>query len=412
MAGLTLRLGRLAGLGSAIALFGAACSGTGGGGSPVGGGASTGAGGSGASATGGSGGFAGNGGGTGAGTGTGGFGALGGGGNGGGSGGLGGDACAATTYDGKQLPLDMYIMLDKSGSMQGTSWNAVTGAITSFVSASPETDGIGVGLQFFPLGAGGANCSFPPCPPGCVPFGPLCVPASGGSACNANDYLPPAVAIQTLPGVKSQIISAMGANSPGGNTPTMPALQSAVQASTGYAAQHPDHKVIVVLATDGEPTDCDTSIANIANVAATGHNATPAVDTWVIGIGNVANLDTIAAAGGTNKAIIVDTSAGSQAFLDAMKSIKGQALGCEFLVPAPSGGGAVDPNKVNVTFNGNTIPQVPDASQCKGLDGWYYDSTKTKVELCQTSCDAVTGATGQATVGIALGCETQVAPPR
>ncbi|MCB9607195.1 MAG: hypothetical protein H6716_11425 [Polyangiaceae bacterium] len=35
------------------------------------------------------------------------------------SGGSGQDACAADNYGGKQIPLDMYIMMDRSGSMDG-----------------------------------------------------------------------------------------------------------------------------------------------------------------------------------------------------------------------------------------------------------------------------------------------------
>lgn len=77
---------------------------------------------------------------------------------GGGQGGAGGMACAGSTVKGELIPLDMYIMLDKSGSMLDqtgangngpTKWDAVTTALKSFF-ADPGSAGLGVGIQFFP----------------------------------------------------------------------------------------------------------------------------------------------------------------------------------------------------------------------------------------------------------------------
>lgn len=74
--------------------------------------------------------------------------------------GAGGDtACAGVTAEAALVPLDMYIMLDKSGSMGDetgplgsgpTKWQAITQALGAFFAASASS-GIGVGLQFFPL---------------------------------------------------------------------------------------------------------------------------------------------------------------------------------------------------------------------------------------------------------------------
>ena len=64
--------------------------------------------------------------------------------------------CASTTEQAKELPLDLYLMLDTSGSMddlvaaQKSKWNAVVTALTAFVN-DPASAGIGVGLQYFPL---------------------------------------------------------------------------------------------------------------------------------------------------------------------------------------------------------------------------------------------------------------------
>jgi hypothetical protein len=90
----------------------------------------------------------------------GGIGGFGGAGNGGNNqGGSGGMACAGSTVKGELVPLDMYIMLDKSGSMSeltGASgngpskWDAVTTALQAFFK-DMGSEGLGVGLQFFPL---------------------------------------------------------------------------------------------------------------------------------------------------------------------------------------------------------------------------------------------------------------------
>src|SRR6185369_7135815 len=66
--------------------------------------------------------------------------------------------CAGTLVQAQRIPLDMYVMLDVSGSMLAptegdatiTKCQAVSSALTDFVS-DPTSDGIGVGLQVFPI---------------------------------------------------------------------------------------------------------------------------------------------------------------------------------------------------------------------------------------------------------------------
>src|SRR5262245_52281183 len=70
-----------------------------------------------------------------------------------------GMACAGSSVKGELIPLDMYIMLDKSGSMLDKTgqngngppkWDAVTAALDAFF-ADQGSDGLGVGIQFFPM---------------------------------------------------------------------------------------------------------------------------------------------------------------------------------------------------------------------------------------------------------------------
>jgi Mg-chelatase subunit ChlD len=73
-------------------------------------------------------------------------------------------ACATDMQKAKLLPLDLYIMLDTSGSMAElvsatqTKWNAVKAAVTAFVNDTGSA-GFGVGIQFFPVDKAGVPAS-------------------------------------------------------------------------------------------------------------------------------------------------------------------------------------------------------------------------------------------------------------
>jgi hypothetical protein len=73
-------------------------------------------------------------------------------------------ACATETLKGEALPLDIHIMLDASGSMVGpvqgnkTKWTAVKDALKGFIN-DPNSAGVGVGLQVFPIDHAGAPTS-------------------------------------------------------------------------------------------------------------------------------------------------------------------------------------------------------------------------------------------------------------
>src|SRR5690606_37472487 len=86
------------------------------------------------------------------------------------------DACVTESVVGEQLPIDLYMMVDKSGSMacrpdqrvgrscdstpkEESRWTAVSTALKGFINA-PENAGLGVGVAFFPR--------FPKYDPGCA----------------------------------------------------------------------------------------------------------------------------------------------------------------------------------------------------------------------------------------------------
>ncbi|HEY6039860.1 MAG TPA: hypothetical protein VIV58_36515 [Kofleriaceae bacterium] len=339
-------------------------------------------------------------------------------------------ACATSIVKADKIPLDLYLMLDRSSSMSdsvsggGTKWTTVTSALGTFVQ-QPGLDGVSVGMQYFGVPSGGtcsvvscttnADCGASACGP-CIANLCVGIVSSLGDSCNASDYATPAVEIAPLPGVASTIVSSMGAHSPTTGTPTSAALQGAVDHAKAWRSAHPSDAVVAVLATDGDPSGCDENLADIDAIAAAALAGTPSVLTFVIGVGSsLSNLNGIAAAGGTTQAFLVDTGGNvNQQFLDAMNAIRHAALGCNYLIPVPTSG---DPNysEVNVVYqpaggSAQTFPNVPDMASCPANgNGWYYDNPANPMQivLCPSSCTLVEGdTTGE--VDVTLGCSTVI----
>lgn len=348
-------------------------------------------------------------------------------GNGGGTGEGGG--CAGEDFVAEKVPLDIYLMLDQSGSMgDGNKWTSVVSAITSFVQ-DPSTAGVGVGIQYFPLPSD-ANCtviqcnSDADCGAGCGPcfgamfgFPGICQGFADSDSCDAVDYATPDVEIAPLPNNGSAIVQSMSAHGPTGGTPTSAALQGAVDHARAWANFNVGHKTIVVLATDGDPSGCNEDLAFINGIAASGVSGSPSILTFVIGVGgSVSALNGFAAAGGTNQAFMIDQDPNvEQAFLDALAAIQGTAIPCAFLIPEPPPGEDINFGEINVNYtpsNGmpDNIPRVDDAAACPA-DGlaWYYDDNlaPTQILLCPSACATISGDAG-GSVKIVVGCETVV----
>jgi hypothetical protein len=329
-----------------------------------------------------------------------------------------GGACASVSYKSQTVPVDIFIMMDQSGSMtdmvtgpngtMGQKWDFLKQAFTSFVE-DPTSAGLGIGIQYFPI------------------------PNVDDSSCDAGTYAvtndpaaPPSgvgVAIAPLPGNATAMVDSLNAHMPGGQTPTVAALTGALQYAESWIAQNPSHKVVVVFATDGSPHGCTNNTIDVAASVAQGAVAgSPSIPTYVIGVGSsLSSLNAIADAGGTGAALIVNTNQDVAAqFLAAMNAIRSStSLPCTFTIPAGDAG-AVDLGKVNVVDTPEdggapvALLQVSGESGCDpSSGGWYYDNPQApaSIDLCPASCSVVTTeVTTQ--VDIQVGCRTLVAPPR
>jgi len=342
--------------------------------------------------------------------------------------------CATSTSKAGRVNLDMMIMLDRSGSMQGASWDGVTEALKAFVN-QPGLDGVSVGLNYFgqPPSAASmctkASCSATdPCQAGCGPCFILPGQATGvcpgilgnlgGDSCNAVDYSGAAVGIEPIATAAARVVTSIdGQPTPNTGTPTFPALQGAITYAHDWGKTHAGDAMVVVLATDGNPESCDTDTGHISQVAASGFMGTPKVTTFAIGVGAGLNvLNAIAQAGGSGTAITVDTGGNvNQQFLDAMNAIRNGALGCVYSIPVPDDG-IPDYNSVNVTYTPSgggqpaVLPRVDTKAQCPSSgNAWYYDNitAPTQILLCDSTCSVVEAdASGE--VDVTLGCATVI----
>jgi hypothetical protein len=253
--------------------------------------------------------------------------------------------------------------------------------------------------------------------------------------CTPSEYATPNVAVGTLPAAASGLASSLSGHTPDGYTPTGPALKGAVSWAQQQATNKPDHKVAIVLVTDGlpggfipgfPPAECAPSdiptISTILSGAATG--GTPIL-TVVVGIFNPnslegsmapSNLMSLAQAGGTGDAVIIDVTGNTvtQQLHDALAKAQTKAIACSYSIPPSTGGTGVDFNKVNVQFTGGngtstTVGHTGSSSACdKG--GWYYDvdpsaGTPKKIIACPSTCTQF-NADVSGHVDIVLGCAT------
>jgi len=396
-------------------------------------------------------------------------------------------SCAGELHEGKLVPVDLLLLLDTSGSMEDNAggkskWRSVRDALETFL-ADPMSAGLGVGLMTFPVagklcqkdsecGGGKEFCGrkgacgppanvanveaacyavSPKCIDGmpCTPFG-LCAvsglrcaevgqPCKGGltgdtclarprmctdyreAGCAGELYRTPNVPIAELPAAAADLQRTLAAVIPEGATPTTAAVQGALDHLRGRAPG--GHKQVLVLATDGLPSNCATT-NTVDSAAAVLAAAQPDISTHVIGVFSAAQLDRarpaleqLATAGGTGAPFILMTGSDlTQRFTEAINQIRGAAAGCEFTIPTPASGN-IDYDRVNVRISTTGVDQdlayVGSADRCDPTrGGWYYDvdprqGTPTRVLICEATCRKVKVTVGLS-VGLRYGCKTIV----
>lgn len=300
------------------------------------------------------------------------------------------DACAQTGSAAQPVDLDIIVLLDRSGSMYGANWLGATTALKQFVQ-DPASDGIRVGILYFPIDT----------PPDAF-------------VCNPLHYQNLSVALDVLPQNAPALVASIDSQLPnGGSTPMYGALEGTLWAAAQEQMAQPNHKVIVVFASDGDPNSCPAQQNNIAVISQAVKTAyeSSTVETYVIAINgaSILNLDQIAAAGGTGKAY--DVTGNIDQFAQKMAEIRATALACEYVIPTPPGNEPLELDKVvvkHVADNGTQteIPHADNVNDCGQLPGWYYDDpiAPEKIKLCPASCD-LARQDKQGRIDVFFGCK-------
>jgi len=385
--------------------------------------------------------------------------------------------------------LDSSGSMEEPTGSGATKWQSVQRAIRSFLLETRDSD-LSIGLQFFPLlkpgvidftceshadcGPDGGPCFLSTCLQGetitlcqsqsdcpgsaldnpCVDFG-LCansdpvsptacvLPSTCGAGlgrcedfertctnatqCDVSFYATPAVEIGLVADALGAIDLALNQQPPQGLTPTVPALQGAIQHARDWSVSHPEQTVVTVLATDGLPTECGPNvngapapIEQVLDIAREALDDDLPIRTFVIGVfppGDAAslnNVNAIAAAGGTEQAVAIDAEgAVEDEFLEALRQIRSGSLACQFQIPATEE--LLDYFSVNLQFDSGTERQqlgfVSNEAGCANSpNSWHYDvdpnvSRPNAIQVCPAVCDQFQAAsTGSIT--LQLGCQT------
>lgn len=309
--------------------------------------------------------------------------------------------CATAQYAAKLRPLDMLVLLDQSGSMteHEDRWTPTTQAIERFVS-SPGSAGIGIGLQYFPLGQ------------------------DNDEKCDGLTYAQPAVAIAALPANAQAIKASIDAHHftkanccdapEHQGTPTRPAIEGVLQYLRSWLSRNPERDAVVLLATDGAPSGAcdDNDIDDVSRLMSEAALAGPSLKSYVIGIGDDDDLEQLAQAGGTGEDAFVIDGTGEETelqLLETLAKIRGESLRCDFAFPS---GIDSDPSLTNVetrsaTRGASQLVKVTGPDDCPRASqgGWYEDSARQHIQLCPDVCQRIqTEPTAQ--VSIVVGCAT------
>jgi hypothetical protein len=276
--------------------------------------------------------------------------------------------CGGQNYNAQNVPPDLLIILDKSGSMDQQAdgmacpgmgaacptqkWPAMVAGLNQVVMATQAM--VNWGLKYFP--------------------------SAGGCGVNAG------VEVGVAPNNSVAIMGSLGMNNPNGNTPTRAAVTAGAAYLMGLADANPKY---ILLATDGLPNcpamgggngTADDGPATAAIMA----SAAAGIPVFVVGVGTIAGalttLNGFAVAGGRPRAgdpkyYQVDSTAD---LVSVLTMLTGQIASCTF------GLNSVPPVPGNIAVYGDGV-RIPESP----TDGWSYGTGMRSIVLNGPTCDKV-----------------------
>ena len=328
--------------------------------------------------------------------------------------------CSGVAHE-RQLessPLDIYLVLDRTGSM---------GTDCAYVAGNPPPVSSKACFATYALADYLVEVS--PAVDTSLAFNVM----SLSNDCSGASYDPALIAQTSLPVTpESALVQRISDESFSGGHGTR--IEGALRGIANYTTnnQTSGREMIGVLITDGDATNCDTNNSNLAGIIAD-HLTNTGLRTFIIGMdgANENKLEELALAGGADPHDdfcggvtppchywnVGDAS--GDVLADALQAISQQAvpLPCEIDVTgltAPAGE-ELDYGRVNVTLTQGetvtTIPRVGTGGACPSDQlAWYYDvpSAPTKIYLCESACDEVSAAGDGAELNVVAGCTSTI----
>jgi hypothetical protein len=316
--------------------------------------------------------------------------------------GTGGMMCGRQTFDVNRKPVEIFLVMDRSASMEDdaagnaatatspSKWSQVIPALSMTILQADPT--ISWGMKSFP--EDGSSCAS-----GTV-TNKIDVPIAAGNAAALNTAV-------------------LALNDMGNGTPTGAAIRVAVSYLQGLAATD-DSRKYLLLATDGEPScagsagalSSDSTAARTDAVAAVTAAAAAGFHTFVVGVATTkatdsATLNMLAIAGLEPSS---DTRPGATRFYLASNQAQ--------LVTTLEG--IVNPVASNCIFPLTSVPPVPDniAVKVNGTkapqdtthaNGWdYTDAAYSGVQVYGSWCDMIKSNGNM--VEIIFGCKNDIIP--
>ncbi len=295
------------------------------------------------------------------------------------------DACPTSRAPATRRGLNLFLLVDDSLSVVlQPEWGQLTAAITAFVDEGRNA-GLGVGVTYY------------------------------GTSCSSQFYAVPTVPIGVLPGQASAITGSYPL--PINGKAITPAMMGAVAYVANEIVASPDRDTVLLLVTDGiiDPL-CGSTETSAAQEAGAALGASPSVRTYVIGLdpgptlinpGDVVDmspLDSVAVAGGTDQALVVQVNAsGNGALTDALDQVVNAASPCTYVVPEGMRAAAASIEWQAASGKARTDwPNVGEPSACGTRPGVFPTGTGL-LGLCPASCTALRGSSSS-TAWAVQGC--------
>ena len=279
-----------------------------------------------------------------------------------------GDICSTEESTSTEVTPNIYLILDKSGSMDSGlhPW--------PIEEAKDALDTIADNLA------------------GSVRFGMLAYPQGSGNECTAPGSELLAMGSHSASTIKSSYAYV----SASGNTPTGGALYQVLDNDLLTGGAGTDGPKAAVLITDGDPYDSCGEQTYAANQAAALFDA--GIPLYVVGFNSgatPANLDDLAQNGGTGSHYTADNAT---QLVDVLSGISDSVVSCSYLLDPPP----EDPHKIWVEMQGSVVPR--DAR-----NGFTYNAANETLTLHGTSCEELQAldSTTTSPLTIKLGCATE-----